>query len=189
MNVAIQDPSSRGPRGRRWLLKKGLLGGALLFVAGAIPVALRSTLRRHRPKQPLRLFNEDEHAIVAAVAARIVPGDGAGAAWPSAEAVDCAGKIDDLMSRVHPAMGAELRRLLVLFENGLTGLVAIRRPRPFTRCSPEEQDRRLESWRRSRVALFRTGHQALVRLVHATYFSSPEVFPLVGYPGPPVVPA
>ena len=59
---------------------------------------------------------------------------------------------------------------------------------PFTRLSPAEQDARLEAWRRSRVALLRSGYQALKRLAHATYYSSPEVYAQVGYPGPPVVP-
>ena len=49
-------------------------------------------------------------------------------------------------------------------------------------------DARLEAWRRSRVALLRSGYQALKRLAQATYFSSPEIYARLGYPGPPVVP-
>ena len=61
-------------------------------------------------------------------------------------------------------------------------------PTPFTRCSPAAQDARLEAWRRSRLALLRSGYQALKRLAHATYYSSPEIYALVGYAGPPEVP-
>src|SRR5436305_14188295 len=81
---------------RRSFLKKGLLGAALLFLGGALPIALRGGIERTRPRGALRLFTPHEHAIFAAVAARIVPGDDAGAAWPTAEAVDCAGKVDAL---------------------------------------------------------------------------------------------
>ena len=41
---------------RRSFLKKGLLGAALLFVGGAIPIALRGGLDRARPRGALRLF-------------------------------------------------------------------------------------------------------------------------------------
>ena len=124
--------------------------------------------------------------MFAAVAARLVPGDGAGPSWPTAEALDCAGKVDALMATVHPDVGTEFRRLLRLFESGLVGTFTAGSPRPFTRASAAEQDARLEAWRRSRLALLRSGYQALKRLAHATYYSSPEVYPLVGYPGPPV---
>jgi hypothetical protein len=173
---------------RRSVLKKGVLGGALLILGGALPVALRGPRLGPAPREPLRLLSAGEHAVLAAVAARIVPGPTAPPGWPSAETVDCAGKADALLARVHPEVGAELKQLLRLFDNGLVSLVTIGRPTPFTRLDPAGQDARLQAWRTSRVALFRTGYQALARLAHATYHSSPEVQALVGYPGPPEVP-
>jgi hypothetical protein len=182
------DPPRPDRPDRRAFLKRGLLGGALLLVGGALPLSLRSTLVRGQPKRALKLLSVEEHAVLAAVAARFAPGDGAGPQWPTAEALDCAGKVDALMATVHPAVGAELRQLLRLFESALFGLVIARSPTPFTRCTPAEQDARLESWRHSRLAVLRSGYQALKRLSHATYYSSPEVYALVGYPGPPEVP-
>src|SRR6185369_410108 len=184
-----QQSSSPPLPGRRSFLKKGVLGGALLLVGGALPIALRGSAGGPRPRQPLRLFTAREHAIFAAVAARLVPGDRALAAgWPSAEALDCAGKADRLIARVHPAVGAELRQLLRLFENGLGGLLTNLRPTPFSRLSAADQDGRLEAWRCSRIALLRSVYQAMKRLAHATYYSSPEIYARVGYPGPPSVP-
>jgi hypothetical protein len=165
-----------------------LLGGALLFVAGAVPVALRSTRLGSPPRRPLKLFTPEEHAIFAAVAARLVPGPNAGPRWPTAEALDCAGKVDTLMSRVHPEVGAELRQVLHMFENALFGLATSGSPTPFTRLDPAGQVARLEAWRFSRLSLLRSGYQALKRLAEASYYSSPEIYELVGYPGPPVVP-
>ncbi|HVR63407.1 MAG TPA: gluconate 2-dehydrogenase subunit 3 family protein [Polyangia bacterium] len=173
---------------RRGFLKKGLLGGALLFFGGALPIALRPGRRGAAPRRPLELLTPDEHAVMAAIAARVVPGDGAGPSWPSAEALDCAGKIDALMAQAHPRVGTEFRQLLRLFENGLTGLLTTLQPTPFTKCAPDQQDARLESWRHSRVALLRSGYQALKRLSQAAYYSSPEIYARVGYPGPPEVP-
>ena len=174
---------------RRGFLKKGLFGGALLLVGGGAGLALRSTRLGQPARAPLKLLSPQEHAVLAAIAARVVPGDAAPATWPTAQAVDCAGKIDSLLAQAHPAVGEDFRRLLVLFESGLSGLFIHGSPTPFTQLAPANQDARLEAWRRSRLMLLRSGYQALVRLVHATYYSGPEVYPLVGYPGPPGVPA
>jgi hypothetical protein len=175
---------------RRKFLKRGLVGGGLLVLAGSAPFAFRTTALGRPPRRALRLLTVQEHAVLAAVAARMVPGDGAGPAsgWPSAEAVDCAGKIDALLATVHPDVGGEFRRLLRLFESGFLGTFVAGSPRPFTRAAPAEQDARIEAWRRSRLALLRSGYQALKRLAHAAYYSSPEVYARVGYAGPPVVP-
>jgi hypothetical protein len=173
---------------RRKFLKRGLLGGGLLVLAGSLPFAFRTTAIGRQPRRPLRLLSLEEYAVLAAIAARVVPGDGADARWPRAEAVDCAGKIDALMATVHPDVGSDFRRLLRLFESGFLGTFIAGSPRPFTRAAPAEQDARLEAWRRSRVTVLRSGYQALKRLAHAAYYSSPEIYARVGYPGPPDVP-
>jgi hypothetical protein len=172
---------------RRRFLKRGLVGGGLLFLAGTLPFAFRSTLRRPA-RAPLQLLSADEYAVFAAAAARLAPGDGAGPKWPTAEALDCAGKVDALMARVHPDVGTDFRRLLRMFESSFLGAFVAGAPRPFTRSAPAEQDARLEAWRTSRLAILRSGYQALKRLAHATYYASPEVYALIGYPGPPEVP-
>ncbi len=172
---------------RRRFLKRGILGGALLFAGGALGIGLRGTRLTRLPAQSLHLLDATEYTILAAVAARIVPGDSVGPDWPTAMAMDCAGKIDALMARLHPETGAEFRQLLRLFENGLLGLVTNLQPAPFTSLSHQDQDARLQSWSTSKIALLRSGYSAITRLVYATYYSSPEVYPLVGYSGPPEV--
>jgi hypothetical protein len=51
--------------------------------------------------------------------------------------------------------------------------------------SPEEQDAHLRRWQSSRLAIQRTGYQAMKRLCCALYFSDPATYASVGYPGPP----
>jgi Gluconate 2-dehydrogenase subunit 3 len=177
-------PSVTAAFPRRKFLSKGVIGGALLVCGGA-GIALWPTRKGRPPRHTLQLPSPSEHAVLAAAAARIVPQEGE---WPSTESLDVAEKIDALMATTAPTMGVDFKRLLGLLENGLFALALTGRPTPFTRLSPEMQDHRLEAWRRSRLMLLRSGHAALVRLVHAAYYSSPEVYPLVGYPGPPVVP-
>jgi hypothetical protein len=172
---------------RRSFLKKGLVGGALLACGGAAGLLARpGDLARH-PRAPLAALTAYEYAIFAAAAARLCPGDGA-AGWPTAESLDTTGKLDTLVAQLHPRAIKEFRQLLHVFESALTGLVTAGAPRPFTRSSPAEQDQRLEAWRHSRVALFRSGYQAMKRLSHAIYYSSPDIYARLGYPGPPVVP-
>ena len=184
----MHGSDDRGGVDRRQLLKRGLFGGALLVLGGTLPFVFRTTRRGSAPRAPLRLLSADEHAVLAAVVARIVPGDGADARWPRAEALDCAGRLDALMATVHPDVGNDFRRLLRLCESGFVGTFTAGSPRPFTRAPAAEQDARLEAWRRSRLALLRSGYQALKRLAGAVYYSSPEIYPLIGYPGPPSVP-
>jgi hypothetical protein len=166
-----------------------LAGGAILLVGGSASLLFRAGSSPGPLTTPLRVLGPHEYQTFAAAAARLCPGgDGAGGGWPSAQALGCAAKVDELLAGLHPKAAGEFRQLLRVFENAMTGLLTIGSPATFTRSSPELQDRRLEGWRHSRVALFRSGYQAMKRLAHATYYSAPETYALVGYPGPPVVP-
>ncbi|MES1204774.1 MAG: hypothetical protein ABUS79_02445 [Pseudomonadota bacterium] len=192
MNEVPNDASpalaARGGPSRRSLVKKGLVGGAILLVGGSVPILFRSGSPPRPPQVALRVLDPREYETFAAAAGRLcAPGPGAGT-WPSAEAVACAEKVDALLARLHPKVAAEFRQLLRVFENAMTGLLSVGSPTAFTRSAPALQDRRLEAWRHSRVELFRSGYQAMKRLAHATYYSSPETYARVGYSGPPVVP-
>ena len=181
---------------RRGLLKKTLGGAALLAAAGAVPLALRKT-RLRAAKAPLRFFTPAEYSVFAAVAERVlargdadVPKDLAGVlktrpAAPLPAELDVAGKADAFLAPLDPASAKDLKQLLALFDNALFSLATGGPPRPFTRMSPVEQDAHLERWATSRLAVRRTGFQALKRLSAAIYYGSPETYASVGYPGPP----
>jgi len=181
---------------RRHFLKKTLGGAALLAAAGAVPLALRKT--RLRPvRGPLRFFSAAEYSIFAALAERVLargPADvpqelvGVLRSRPPAPApaeVDVAGKADAFLAPLDAASAKDLKQLLALFDNALFSALTGGPPRPFTRMSPAEQDAHLERWATSRMAVRRTGFQALKRLSAAVYYGSPETYASVGYPGPP----
>lgn len=172
---------------RRGFLKKGLIGGAILAGGGVLALMAAPGKRTRAPHGPLAVLTPYEYAIFSAAAARLCPGDGA-AGWPTAEALQTGDKLDALLAQLHPGAARDFKRLLHVFESAVTGLTSTGTPRPFTRCSPAQQDRRLEVWRHARVELFRSGYQAMKRLAHALYYSSPQIYERVGYPGPPVVP-
>ena len=172
---------------RRGFLKKGLIGGAILAGGGVLALMAAPGKRTRAPHGPLAVLTPYEYAIFSAAAARLCPGDGA-AGWPTAEALQTGDKLDALLAQLHPGAARDFKRLLHVFESAVTGLTSTGTPLPFTRCSPAQQERRLEVWRHARVELFRSGYQAMKRLAHALYYSSPQIYERVGYPGPPVVP-
>ena len=167
---------------RRPLLKKTLGGAALLAAAGAVPLALRKTRLREPPAgRKLLFFTPAEYSIWAAMADRVL----AGGEGPTPTQLDVAGKVDAFLAPLPEGDRKDLKQLLALFENALFGLLMGGPPRPFTKMTAGEQDRHLRSWQSSRLAIRRTGFQAMKRLTCAIYFASPETYASVGYGGPP----
>jgi hypothetical protein len=168
---------------RRAVLKRGLLGGALLAAGGAGFLALRRGRPAVVPAEALHVFSEREYAVLDALAHRFIavqPG------WPSVETVGVALAVDRIAQRTEPSVQAELKQLLGLFENALSGFLFGGRTQPFTDLDAAEQDAVLEEWRDSRIALRRTGYNVLRTLVLAGYYQSSLTWKAIGYPGPPV---
>jgi hypothetical protein len=96
-----------------------------------------------------------------------------------------AGKVDAFLAPLPENDRKDLKQLLALFDNALFSFVTGGPPRPFTQMDAAEQDQHLRSWQNSRLAIRRTGFQAMKRLSCAIYFGSPDTYASVGYPGPP----
>ncbi len=170
---------------RRGFLRKGLVGGALLALGGTAFLTLRRTLRAEQPHGPLLVLSLDEYAVFAAVASRVVAVDGDS---PSTDDVDVAGRADAAMALWPDSAQMDFRRVLHLFENALTGAATRTGFETFTASSLRLQDARLVEWAGSRIAVFRTGYQAMKRLAGACYYAAPAAWPATGYPGPPELP-
>jgi hypothetical protein len=164
---------------RRRLLRYGL-GGALLLAGGGIGLSLQRTQLR-AAAGPLQVLDAREFSILAAVADRLVPRAGE---FPAASEIGVPEKVDALLARMDPGQVGEVRLLLRLLENATLGLVLDGRVRPFTRCSAAVQDRVLANWRDGAIQVRRVGYKALNGLCQSAYWASPEIYPLVGYPGP-----
>ena len=124
----------------------------------------------------LQLFTDREYRILKAAADRIVP------EASEHHGMDLAQKIDSTLARVPKEMGREFKLLLLVFEYGgpFLGFTFKR----FTQMSPEEKDRSLQNWERSRLAFKRMGFQALKRTSLAAYYGSNLSWPGIGYRGP-----
>jgi hypothetical protein len=165
---------------RRSFLQRGVLGGLLLAVGGSVGLALWPTATTPRPRRPLHAFDERQFAILAAVSSRTVQA-------PGADPIEIAHRVDERLGLAYPEVRGDIGKLLLLLENGLTGLLLDGRARPFTRLSPEAQDRALINWRDSKLALRRGGYGALRRLTQAAWYGPPDAWEATGYPGPPTL--
>jgi len=166
---------------RRSLLKRGLVGSVLLAAGGAGFLALRPGKRVPLPAGGLKVFSEREYGVLDALARRFI---GTLPGWPSVDEVGVAQAVDRIAQRAEPSVQAELKQLLGLFDNALAGFLFGGRTEPFTGLDPLAQDRVLEEWRDSSVAIPRTGYNALRTLVLAGYFQSPLTWKPIGYAGP-----
>ena len=138
------------------------------------------TRRTYKPKRPLRVFDEREFAVMAAIGARTV-----GA--PDADPVEIAHGADEALSYNAPDAQKELKQLVMLFENALSGLLLDGHLGSFTSLAPAQQDAVLAHWRDSNLPVRRTGYTALRKLTQAAYYANPASWPKVGYMGPPQI--
>ena len=164
---------------RRRFLKYGLFGGVLL-AAGGIGLAAWPTRKTFQPKRALKVFSAREFAVIAAIADRTV-----GA--PNKDPAEIAHAVDTAVSCGPIDSQKELKQLVILFENALTGLLLDGHFGSFTGLPPEHQDRVLEHWRDSSVAVRRTGYTALRKLTQAGHYANPAYWSQVGYNGPPQI--
>jgi hypothetical protein len=151
-----------------------------LLAGGGVFLAAWPTRRTFQPKRELKVFSAREFAVIAAIADRTV-----GA--PNKDPVEIAHAVDIGVSCNPPDMQKELKQLVILFENALTGLLLDGHLGAFTGLPPEHQDRVLEHWRDSSVAVRRTGYAALRKLTQAGHYSNPASWSQVGYNGPPQI--
>ncbi len=164
---------------RRSIIKRGLLGGAVLFLGGALGLAVRKSAKLPVPAEGLLVFNDREHAVMEAVALRMLVGA------PGLLTARLGLACDRLASKADVTAQVELRQLLQLFENALPNFLLGGRWAVFTKQAPEEQDATLREWRDSKLIVRRSGYNALRALAMGAYYSNTAVWPFVHYPGPP----
>ena len=154
-----------------------------MVAAGGIGLSLLGTQLR-KPRAALLTFNEQEFSVLAAFADRVSPGENG---WPSAWDLRVPEKVDATLATVHPGDAEEFKQALALLENAAAGLLD-GRATPFSASSAAVQDDTMLSWRTSDIDVKRTAFTALHKACSAAYWSSPEIYPRLGYEGPPPFP-
>jgi hypothetical protein len=181
MKMYIPPPGEKPSR--RSVLKKGLIGGAVLALGGGWLFTRRSA-DVSLPTAPLQVLSAREYAVVYVLVQRFHPSR---KGFPDAQALDVAKVCDGILAKADATAQKELKQLLMLFENALPAFLFGFRTLPFTRLAPQEQDVVLAEWASSRIAIRRTGYLALRTLVMAGYWSQKPAWPASGYAGPPPV--
>ena len=169
-----------GELSRRTLLKTGLIGVAFVSVGSA--ALLFQGAKPHTGKA-LRSFSAAEAGVLAALARRLCPADGAGA--PGADGIDLVGMLDQALEPLDDDAKQQLKLGLMLFDNAFSGALFGERVRPFSQLDGEAQDAVIRNWQESKVAFRRTLMRGLSSLVMSVYWGDPRSWPRIGYAGPP----
>ncbi|MFT3706859.1 MAG: gluconate 2-dehydrogenase subunit 3 family protein [Archangium sp.] len=170
----------KGEPPRRGFLKKGLFGGLVLALGGGGWLFTRKGAEVTLPAGVANL-TAAEYAVVNALVNRFAP---KGGQFPSADALQTALAVDRIFGMVEESTRAELKQLLMLFENALPNFLFGGRTAAFSTLTGEEQDEVLAEWMNSRLTVRRTGYNALRGLVLAAYFGNKQTWAAVGYGGP-----
>ena len=164
-------------------MKLGLGSGLLLALAGmglrGVEPGLQSSAGGP-PRQSAR-----SRALMSAVALAVLDG-----AWPAEQAARARALqahldlVDGAIASFPPAMQAELAQLLTVLSSaagrwGLAGLAT-----DWPEAGTPAVQAALQAMRDSRITLREQAYQALRDLHCGVFFSAPEHWSLMGYPGP-----
>jgi hypothetical protein len=124
------------------------------------------------------VLSGSRRATFLALAGRIVPDEGPGA--PGAESDATVAAAESFLASQDEGARTKLRLLLKVFEWG----PAFKCGRRFTLLPAGEQNSYMQAWERSRIQLFRFGFSSLRNLVLLSFYTRPDSWPMIGYPGP-----
>ncbi len=111
-------------------------------------------------------------SVLEAIAARMIAAE-------DVRELGVAHGIQDYLQALPPPLQSDIRQLVVLFEH-LPPLIIFRLSR-FSRLGPADQDRYIDAWGTSRIALLRTGFRVLKNLSVSTYYQNPATWKELGY--------
>ncbi len=126
----------------------------------------------------LAFFSGAQRTVFLAVAGRIVLEEGPASPGANSDAVLAAA--EKFLADQDEATRAKLRLLLRVLE----WRAVLRFGKRFSRLSTENQDACLRAWQNSRLQLFRFGFSSLRNLVLLSFYTRPESWATIGYPGP-----
>lgn len=165
---------------RSTFLKYGFAGSAMLALGG-VGLSLRKGPLAALPEGGLKALNPRQWSTLVAAASAIIGGS---VDLPSAKDLNTAGMVDEILASLNPDLKDELCLVLNLLENPVAGAILDARPTPFSALSHDECVAAIEQWRGSRLPPRRAGIRALIALVNSAYWSRPETWSHMGYPGP-----
>jgi hypothetical protein len=157
---------------RRDFLKSATLS---VFSLSALSLLPSGCADYPEPPQPLQVLSPKEHAVLHALAQRILP-------LEKEDPIDVASSIDQYLATLPPIYQSQFKGLLLLFEYSpfLLGFYGAR----FSHLNSQQQDESLEAWARSRFGWRRMGFQAVKSLCMQRYYMDERTWGRIGYDGP-----
>ena len=123
-------------------------------------------------------FTGSRASIFLAVAARVVPDEGTNA--PGAGSDRTLQAAEQFLADQDESVRGNLKVLLKVFEWGAVLFYGKR----FTRLPVAKQDAYLQGWEYADVQTFRFGFSSLRNLALLAFYTQPESWPMIRYPGP-----
>lgn len=173
------SPPSATILGRRAFLRGSLAGSAAIALGGLAVPGCATVRPEGLEVPPLRFLTEDEYAIFAAVARRMIPPqDG----WPAVEETETLARVDAELAAMPAYVQEDFRSALGVMERWLPILTF--RFKTFTAMAPEAQDAYLASLERSSIGLVRQLYYAFHTLLFFYYYGDDRTWAPVAYDGP-----
>lgn len=159
---------------RQFLL--GSMGLGVGWLAGSLTLTGCAPVRYD--DRTLHVLTPKEWAALQAASTHLIPRlpGNLGAAD-----LDLASAADALFAQANPRLQNDLKQLLNSLEE-MTWLNL--RFKPFSALEPADQAAYLRSWQRSPLGLQRQGFVALNKIAAMLFYTMPEAWPQIGYPGP-----
>ena len=158
---------------RRAFLKETVFG--VIALAAARPFSSLGASSGEPPA--LTFFSEEEHAVLAAAAQRLLGISGEG----NSPAIDVPLRADRFLSTEDPEVQEQFHLLLTIFNSQIAAFVFNLKFFCFLEMSPQSQDDYLEGWMTSRLGFRRTAFQGLKRLCMSMYYTHSASFAPIGY--------
>lgn len=161
---------------RRTFLKRSLIVGVAAG-GGATFLATRSSRELPSPTGPLHVLDEISFGVLALFAARILPIE---AADPRRIAHD----IDSSLRYTTPEAQADMRLVLGVLENGLSGVFTRYSATLFSELDDEGRELAMKRWGSSPVGLLRGATASLRKLCLGVFYAPLDNAKAIGYRGP-----
>ncbi len=166
--------------GRRFFIKKSLLGVGSLFLAQFLSLGCSRTPSSFELFDGVEFFSDDEIYLLSLIAKRIIPLDDGN----EHDLRDVLIRLDRFFLDAFPEDQTDFRRLLTVFNNPIFIFLFSASFRSFDRMPEAEKDEYLRGWMVSRWGFRRTAFQALKRLIMSVHYTRDESWERIGYGGP-----
>lgn len=172
--------TSYSSTGRRFFIKKTLLGAGVLVFAQFLPLGCSRTPPSLEMYEEMEFFKSEEAYLLSHIAGRIIPltdND-------QSDLHDVIVRLDRYFIEAYPEDQKQFSRLLTVFNNPIFVFLFSGSFTSFDRMPDVQKDAYLRGWMTSIWKFRRTAFQALKRLIMSMHYTRDESWIEIGFGGP-----